>query len=339
MIHYRMKSAREACRGSRSRLSHLTRLPRVVIMTIGNLDEALTPRPETCGRDTPFTGVSRPQVAPARHSRAPRMPLIEANWSSGFRLSLSLGVGSARFSGEGWSGCHSVPYTRCRVTGGEVRSVGKRRKVGNLLALPLLTAFLERPMHPYEVATMLRERGKDQDVKFNWGSLYTVVDNLAKNGFIEAVRTEQEGRRPERAVSRITPGGRAELVDWVRELVAVPRQEYPAFKTALSNLPVLTPDEAIELLRLRVVALRAEIAGREEALVATGEFVPRLFVIESEYHLALCRAELEWIGMLLAELTEGTLPGLDGWRHYHEKGEWPGHRAERPRQGRKHRAR
>src|SRR5262249_57047344 len=76
---------------------------------------------------------------------------------------------------EGWRVGRSWPYTRCRVIGDGVRAVAKRRKVGNLLALPLLSAFLERPMHPYEVATLLRERGKDQDVKFNWGSLYTVV--------------------------------------------------------------------------------------------------------------------------------------------------------------------
>ena len=201
--------------------------------------------------------------------------------------------------------------------------MAKRRKVGNLLALPLLSVFAERPMHPYEAATMLRERGKDQDVKFNWGSLYTVVDNLARHGFIEAVETVQEGRRPERTVYRITPEGWTELVEWMRELVAVPRQEYPAFKAALSELPVLKPEEAVDLLNLRVIALRGEIARQEAVLEAAGATVPRLFLIESEYHLALHRAELEWIGKLLAELAGGTFPGLDSWRGYHQNGGMP----------------
>ena len=62
-----------------------------------------------------------------------------------------------------------------------------RRKVGNLLALTLLNLLTERPMYPYEMASMLRERGKDNAIKINWGSFYTVVQNLEKYGFIQAV--------------------------------------------------------------------------------------------------------------------------------------------------------
>ena len=40
-------------------------------------------------------------------------------------------------------------------------------------------------------------------------------------------------------------------------------------------------------------------------------------------HLALRQAEAEWVRGLLAELTDGTFPGLDGWRQFHETGEMP----------------
>ena len=50
-------------------------------------------------------------------------------------------------------------------------------------------------MHPYEMAGTMRERGKEQSIKLNYGSLYTVVDNLAKHGLIEAVEARREGRR------------------------------------------------------------------------------------------------------------------------------------------------
>ena len=72
--------------------------------------------------------------------------------------------------------------------------MAKRRKVSNLLALSLLTMLVERPMYPYEMATSLRHRGKDQSIKINWGSLYTVVQNLEKHGFIEAVEVAREGQ-------------------------------------------------------------------------------------------------------------------------------------------------
>ena len=34
-------------------------------------------------------------------------------------------------------------------------------------------------------------------------------------------------------------------------------------------------------------------------------------------------AEAEWIGSLLTELTEGSLPGLDDWRRWHDTGGTP----------------
>ena len=95
----------------------------------------------------------------------------------------------------------------------------KKRKVGNMLGLAVLSAVLDQPRHPYEMAAVLKERGKDADMPIKWGSLYTVVANLEKHGFLEAVESVKEGGRPERTVYRITAAGRAEAEDWVRELV------------------------------------------------------------------------------------------------------------------------
>ena len=51
--------------------------------------------------------------------------------------------------------------------------------------------------------------------------------------------------------------------------------------------------------------------------------LPRLFLIESEYHLALRRAEAEWVRGLLTEFTDGTFPGIKAWQHFHDTGELP----------------
>src|SRR5437763_3152608 len=103
--------------------------------------------------------------------------------------------------------------------------MAKRRKVANLLALAVLGTVVQRPMHPYEMASMLRERGKDKDLPIKWGSFYTVVRNLEKHGLIEATETARLGARPERTVYAITDDGRAELIDWVRELISTPERE------------------------------------------------------------------------------------------------------------------
>jgi DNA-binding PadR family transcriptional regulator len=204
-----------------------------------------------------------------------------------------------------------------------VNGLGKRRKVSNLLALAILTLVGERPMHPYEMATQLRDRGKAESIKINWGSLYTVVANLEKHGFIEATHTAREGRRPEKTVYRITSAGSAELQDWLRELIGTPEKEYPRFAAALSEMGALHPDEVTDLLRRRIVALDDDIVAQRAALALWSKAVPRLFLVESEYELALREAERAWVRSLLDEITAGTLPGLVAWRSYYETGRIP----------------
>ncbi|GAA5181356.1 PadR family transcriptional regulator [Rugosimonospora acidiphila] len=201
--------------------------------------------------------------------------------------------------------------------------MAKRRKVGNLLALALLALLAPGdPMHPYQMAQLLRRTGKDQDINIKWGSLYTVVGNLEKHGFVEATGSDREGRRPERTSYTITAGGRAELLDWLRELMAAPEPEYPRFAAALSVLSVLGPDEATALLEQRERALADDIATQRAQLEGAAR-VPRLFLVESEYTLAMLSAEAAWVRSLIAELRGGTLSGLAEWRDYHETGRRP----------------
>jgi DNA-binding PadR family transcriptional regulator len=201
--------------------------------------------------------------------------------------------------------------------------MASQRKISNLLALALLTLLTERPMYPYEMAATLRHRGKDQSIKINWGSLYTVVQNLEKHGFIETVEVGREGRQPERTTYQITDAGRAELTDWLRELISKPEREYTKFEAALAECAVLSPRELTDLLKQRLDALEAAVAEHQAELAAWEAGLPRLFLIESEYHLALRRAETEWVRGVLKEFTDGTFPGLADWQRFHDTGELP----------------
>ena len=123
-----------------------------------------------------------------------------------------------------------------------------KRKIHNPLALAVLACLTEHPMHPYEIATTLRERGKDQSIKLNYGALYTVVEALQRHGLIVAQETEREGRRPERTVYCLTEAGRMEIIDWISELISRPAKEYTQFEAGLSLIPVLPPEDAVALL-------------------------------------------------------------------------------------------
>ena len=142
--------------------------------------------------------------------------------------------------------------------------MAQKRRVANLLALAVLATVVQRPMHRYEMASVMRARGKDRDMDIKWGSLYTVVRNLEKNGFVEPTGVTRQGARPERTVYQITDAGRRELVEWTRELIADPQPEHTRFVAGLSVLAALAPQDVIDALRQRLQRLpsRSPRSGR-----------------------------------------------------------------------------
>lgn len=196
--------------------------------------------------------------------------------------------------------------------------MAKRRKVGNLLALAVLSYLTRAPMHPYELGRTLRENGDARSIRFNHGSLYMVVAQLARAGFIVEQETTRDGQRPERTVYALTDAGRAELRDWLRELVCQPEHEYPHFVAALSLIGALPPDEVVELLgdRLRRLAdQRGEIRELIDGALAAG--VPELFLVEEEYRLELVDAELSFVQRFVDRINDPATDWVRMWREFH----------------------
>ena len=177
------------------------------------------------------------------------------------------------------------------------------------LALAVMNLLNERSMHPYEMKSKMKERGHDQVVKIKGGSIYDTVERLERGGFIKSEAPSREGRRPERTVYAITDSGRDELKVWMRELLAEPAHEFPQFAAALAFFAGLEKDEVIHLLQLRTVMLDARIAATDKQLksVMDDMKVPRLFLVEGEYGVAMDRAELDWVRRLIRDIQDGTL--------------------------------
>lgn len=192
-----------------------------------------------------------------------------------------------------------------------------RRKVSNPLGLAVLALLFERPMHPYEMASTLRERSKETSIKLNYGSLYTVIGALLKAGFIAQREKARAGARPERTVYALTHVGEVELHSWMRELLGTPVKEYPQFEAALSLMPILPPDEVVELLLARVEHLDADVASLRAGIEAASEQgVARLFTIENEYAIAMREAERAWVNKLLGLIRQSPSFSKQ-WRAMH----------------------
>lgn len=194
-----------------------------------------------------------------------------------------------------------------------------RRRVSNPLALAVLSCLSERPMHPYEISTTLRSRGKEQSIKLNYGSLYAVVESLQKHGLITPKETTRQGRRPERTVYEITEAGVTEFEDWLAELLSTPVRDFTSLEAGLSLMPGLAPDEVARLLSTRALNLRGELRALD-ALRAEAEAmgVPELFLIESTYRRRMVQAELDFVTELAEGIRTSAFPGSKTWRKIHE---------------------
>jgi len=194
----------------------------------------------------------------------------------------------------------------------------------NPLALAVLVVLAERPSHPYEIATTLRQRQKHETVRLNYGSLYGVVESLERRGLIEAQETRRSGRLPERTVYRLTDSGLVEMHDWLTDLLSTPVKEYPAFQAALSFLPAVPPDDVVELLTERGLRLEAELAQAAATReLAQKAGLPRLFWVEAEYYMVLLEAELGYVRRLTADIKSGALDGTRWWRDMHAGSDEP----------------
>ena len=173
-------------------------------------------------------------------------------------------------------------------------------------------------MHPYELGRTLREHGDERSIKFNHGSLYMVVQQLAKAGFIAAQETTRDGQRPERTVYAITDAGRGELRDWLRELVEVAAARVPALRGRAVADRGAPAGEVVDCCARRLRRLaeqRAEIRDLIDGALADG--VHPLFLVEEEYRLALLDAESAFVERFIAQITDPETGWGRLWGGFH----------------------
>jgi DNA-binding PadR family transcriptional regulator len=188
-----------------------------------------------------------------------------------------------------------------------------KRTIRNPLALAILGLLLEKPMHPYEISSTLRERLKDSSFKINSGSLYDTIEALARERWIAPRETVRDSGRPERTVYVHTELGREEFVRWLDELIRVPGDEYPRFLAAVAYLGALGREGADDALTERVRHLNERISQAKDVLAETvGKgVVPRLFMLEVECQIHAWEAELAWTRQTIKDIRDGSLPWPD----------------------------
>ena len=168
-------------------------------------------------------------------------------------------------------------------------------------------------MHPYRMHEVIKERGKDRVANVaQRNSVYQTIDRLQRAGLITVLATTRDERRPERTVYAITPDGWFALRQWTGDMIASPARDYPEFPAALASLMVLTPEDATARLEERSAYLRASLEEDRKELAAVPD-LPRLFLLDEEYAIAVREAELRWVDGVLDALRAGELTWSEEW--------------------------
>lgn len=180
---------------------------------------------------------------------------------------------------------------------------------GSPLALTVLALLHYKPLHPYGIQRLIKDWGKDLVVNVGQRtSLYRTIDRLAEAGLVAVLDTERDHAYPERTVYEVTDAGREAAREWLVDLIAVPKREFPQFPAALSHLLLLSPEEIPDLLERRLTAVTASVAELQTALTGQAEGgLHRAGLLELEYLHAVAVAEGRWLTAVIDDLRSGRL--------------------------------
>jgi DNA-binding PadR family transcriptional regulator len=176
------------------------------------------------------------------------------------------------------------------------------------LAMAVLSLLHAGPLHPYAMQRLIKEWGKDRVVNVGQrANLYKTIRRLQEAGLVAVLQTERDSRYPERTIYELTDTGREAATEWIADMIAVPRNEFPQFPAALSFVMLLGPGKAREVLEQRAAALTALLAEIDADLAQVPAELPRVTLMDDEYRRAVMAAELAWVTGIVDDLRSGTL--------------------------------
>jgi DNA-binding PadR family transcriptional regulator len=176
------------------------------------------------------------------------------------------------------------------------------------LAMAVLSLLHAAPLHPYAMQRLIKEWGKDRVINVGQrANLYKTIKRLQEAGLVTVRQTERDQNYPERTVYELTEAGREAAPEWISEMVAAPRNEFPQFPAALSFVMLLGPEHARQALDHRATVLAARLAEIDADLAQFSGTLPRVALMDDEYERAVVAAELSWLRGVIEDLRTGAL--------------------------------
>lgn len=167
-----------------------------------------------------------------------------------------------------------------------------------------------QPLHGYDIRQELELWGAEEWANIAYGSIYFALGKMAEEGLIEAVGTEQVGKRPARTAYALAERGEREFGRLLRAYWWERKRVVDPFQVALTFVDELPRDELLAALRARVNGLRAAL----EAFAHAGDLklgtpgTPRHIAENLRLAAAHTETELRWAEEAIGKVERGELP-------------------------------
>ncbi|MFC5447530.1 PadR family transcriptional regulator [Paenibacillus aestuarii] len=179
------------------------------------------------------------------------------------------------------------------------------------MKLVILGLLMEANRHPYEIRQIMKERGMHNYMKLQDGSLYYAMDQLKKDGHVEALEVVREAKRPEKTIYQVTESGRKKFQQMLVEQLHEDIKHYHPLYVALPFTVHGDQKKIAQILENKIMAQKIAMQRAKDLYEEHVDIIPRvsLHMMVGWYQRAF--AELRWLEKLQQDAEEGRL---------HEKG-------------------
>ncbi|NMB93854.1 MAG: PadR family transcriptional regulator [Flexilinea flocculi] len=167
----------------------------------------------------------------------------------------------------------------------------------------ILGLLAQHPSHGYELhAAILALAGGGQDWDLKPAQVYTTLNRLEKNGFVQKTEVQQDGG-PERQIYAITANGKEELAEWFTNPSVGDHQRDDFFlklMTALISTDI-NPSWIIQKQRMHLLQELHRATAQRDQYNPKSEMAQILFQDKMIMHL---EADIRWLEMIEVRLEE-----------------------------------
>jgi DNA-binding PadR family transcriptional regulator len=171
----------------------------------------------------------------------------------------------------------------------------------------LLGLLCEKPMHPYEIESCIKDRSMREWTEISMSSVYKLLRSLEERKLVKS-RVQMSKNNVAQKVYSLTPDGKKAIKEKVKELMSNPEHMVYRIDLATSNLRLLSKKDALACFDAYEKNLEAGVkcyAELEKYLRDCG--CPSHRMALARRPIYLLKAEIEWIRSYRKELESGVL--------------------------------